>query len=431
MPDELDNIVPQDDPESVTRRRFLTGAAAAGVSLPAAAALTSCSTSGGSSSAASNPAAGPIDASLVSFDGTHQAGITTPAPAYAIVAAFDTVATSREQLQGVFRTLTDTARSILAGPLPAAGAAVYPPTDNGVLGPDPEPDHLTITVGVGSSLFDARFGLSARKPVKLVQMPRFHNDDLDPARVHGDLVIQICADHEDTCLRALRLLAKNTRGSLTVRWLQDGFQRPNTSGPGTTSTRNLLGFKDGTANPSTTDDALMDELVWVAPGGSEPAWASGGSYLVVRMIRMLVERWDRTSLSEQENIIGRHKDSGAPLGQNGEADTPAFATDAANTRTPVDAHIRLANPRTPETANQRILRRGFSFSNGFDSAGQLDQGLLFVAYQQDVERGFATVQQRLDKEPLEEYIKPVGGGYFFALPGVDEHQYLGQTLLEG
>jgi deferrochelatase/peroxidase EfeB len=263
-------------------------------------------------------------------------------------------------------------------------------------------------------------------------MPRFHNDDLDPARVHGDLVVQICADHDDACLRALRLIAKNTRGSLTVRWLQAGFQRPNASpdGPATTSTRNLLGFKDGSANPSATDDSIMDQLVWVQPGGQEPAWATGGSYMVVRMIRMLVERWDRTSLTEQQNIIGRDKDTGAFLDGAHEGADPVFATDASDTRTPVDAHIRLANPRTPETANQRILRRGFSFSNGFDAAGQLDQGLLFVAYQQDVERGFATVQRRLDREPLEEYIKPVGGGYFFALPGVDAQGYLGQSLLE-
>jgi deferrochelatase/peroxidase EfeB len=264
----------------------------------------------------------------------------------------------------------------------------------------------------------------------LTRMPRFANDRLDPARTHGDLVVQICADQKDACLHALRLLLRDTRGAFVLRWMEEGFQRPNALGPGQTSTRNLLGFKDGTANPDPSASRLMDDLVWVPAGGEEPAWTAGGSYMVVRLIRMLVERWDRTSLAEQEAIVGRNKDSGASLDAVAEADAPAFATDPADQRVALDAHIRLANPRTPGTANQRILRRGFSFSRGFDEAGQLDQGLLFVAYQQDVERGFATIQRRLDHEPLEEYIEPDGGGYFFAVPGVDEHHYLGQTLLE-
>jgi deferrochelatase/peroxidase EfeB len=227
------------------------------------------------------------------------------------------------------------------------------------------------------------------------------------------------------------MLMRATRSTLVLRWMQEGFQQPNTLGGGRSSTRNLLGFKDGTANPDPGDDALMDQLVWVGRGQvGEPAWTEGGSYMVVRIIQNHVEFWDRTALATQEGIIGRHKDSGAPLDGTRETDVPDFAADPKGETFRLDAHIRLANPRTEATKRNRILRRGFSYSDGFDASGQLDQGLLFVCYQQDLDRGFVTVQERLDGEALEEYVRPVGGGFFFALPGVrDGRDWLGRGLL--
>jgi len=208
-----------------------------------------------------------------------------------------------------------------------------------------------------------------------------------------------------------------TRASLTLRWMASGFVRPNTLTGGQVSTRNLLGFKDGTANPAPTDEPLMDELVWVQPGDAEPAWAVGGSYQVVRVIRNRVEFWDRTALKTQELIIGRTKVVGAPLDGQRETDIPQFDEDPDGAMTPLTAHIRLANPRTPETEKNRILRRGYNYSNGFTPDGQLDQGLLFVCFQRSLDDGFMTVQKRLDGEALEEYIRPVGGGFFFVPPG--------------
>ena len=304
-----------------------------------------------------------------------------------------------------------------------------PPPDNLILGPAPQADALTITVGLGASMFDDRYGLAGRRPVRLVEMPAFPHDQLAAERSHGDLVVQICGGSNETCIHALRRLMRATRDSMVVRWMVPGFNQPNTLGPGRSSTRNLLGFKDGTANLDAADTALMDELVWVRAGGDEPAWTAGGSYHVVRIIRMRVEFWDRTPLRTQETIIGRHKDTGAPLGQTAETDVPDFAADPDGERFRLDGHIRLANPRTPDTAGNRILRRGFSYSLGFDTAGHFDQGLLFQCFQRDLDAGFVTVQNRLNGEALEEYITPVGGGFFFALPGVrDARDWYGRAL---
>jgi deferrochelatase/peroxidase EfeB len=263
----------------------------------------------------------------------------------------------------------------------------------------------------------ARYGLAARRPRQLTPMPNFPNDALDPARSHGDVLVQICATHRDTVVHTARELLRGVRGALQVRWSLDGFSSARRGPTPRSSPRNLFAFRDGTANPDVRDAALMNRLVWIDSALGEPAWTGGGTYQVVRAIRMHVEFWDRVGLTEQQNMIGRVRDSGAPLGGAEEFEDPRYDLDPDGKRIPLEAHIRLANPRTPQTADQRILRRGFNCQRGFDAAGQLDQGLMFVAFNQDVARQFATIQQRLATEPMIDYITPVGGGYFFAPPG--------------
>ncbi|NJR65310.1 MAG: deferrochelatase/peroxidase EfeB [Leptolyngbyaceae cyanobacterium CRU_2_3] len=365
----------------------------------------------------------------VPFFGLHQAGITTPSPASALMVAFKVTPKTRADLTHLFQRLTDRIEFLMAGGTPQAIDPKFPPADSGILGPRVYPDNLTITVALGASLFDQRFGLAHLKPRHLAEMPSFPNDQLDPDLCHGDLMLQFCANTAETNLHALRDILKNLSDALVLSWKIEGFQQPNTlKGEHQTSVRNLLGFKDGTANLNPQDQKRMDQLVWVQ-AGSEPAWTTGGSYQVVRVVRNLVERWDRTPLQEQEQIIGRKKDTGAVLGYHQESDIPNYDRDRKGQQIPLDAHIRLANPRKSDLG--LILRRGFNYSRSFDNAGQLDMGLLFVCFQSNLQTGFITVQERLNGEPLEEYIKPIGGGYFFALPGVPaKGQYLGQALLE-
>ncbi|WP_158743708.1 Dyp-type peroxidase, partial [Acidisphaera sp. L21] len=287
------------------------------------------------------------------------------------------------------------------------------------------------TVAVGSSLFDDRYGLAKAKPRALVPMKQFPNDALDSDFCHGDLLLQFNANTAETNIHALRDIVKNTPELLALRWKMDGFLPPHTVKKQSRDTvRNLMGFKDGTENLDPRDTSLMDRIVWVQPGADEPAWTIGGSYQVVRLIRMLVERWDRTPLQEQQTIFGRDKTEGAPLGMAHEHDKPNYATDPEGEAIPLTAHIRLANPRTKATDSSLILRRAYNFSRGLTKAGQMDMGLIFGCFQADLEKGFLTVQARLNGEALEEYIKPFGGGYFFALPGVaDKSTYYGEALL--
>ncbi len=398
----------------LTRGAMLTGAAGAALAGGARAADLAPS----SDALPTTPGAAVEGANLATtqpFSGAHQSGILNPPPAQATLLALDSLAPDRATLVEGLQALSARARELAIGGAVPLLEVDAPAADSGTLGPDNAPDALTITIAFGASLFDGRYGLASQRPAELTEMPTFPVDQLDPKISHGDILVQICAQHRDTVVHTVRELVRTVRGTFQQRWTMDGFSGANRGPSPKNNPRNLFAFRDGTGNPDTTDSSLMNQLVWA--GAGEPSWAVGGTYQVVRIIRMHVEFWDRVGLSEQENMIGRARDTGAPLGGTSEFEDPRYDLDPKGERIPLDAHIRLANPRTQATAQQRILRRGFSYHRGFDEAGQLDQGLLFVAFNRNPSAQFAVIQERLNSEPMTDYITPIGGGYFFAPPG--------------
>ena len=369
-------------PFNFSRRSFLSGlAATAALSGPAAAANAQSSLAGSSfgsskrsEGAADHASPSPrteADAPLeLPFHGEHQQGIVTPAQKYSEVVALDVQFTEKSRLEKLLRTVTERARILTSGGATAADGIGYPAGDSGELGPQLPTDSLSITLAVGNSLFDDRFGLKPHKPVHLSSMQAFADDTLEEELCHGDLALQICADQHDTVIHALRDILRHTRGDVAVRWRQNGYMNePRPSG----TQRNHLGFKDGIVNPAEKD---QDKLVWA--GTDEPDWAAGGSYMVVRLIAMYTEFWDRISIAEQEQIFGRDRATGGPLSGGDEYAEPNYLDDATGDVIPTDAHIRLANPRTPETADQLMLRRAYNYDNGVRDNGTLDVGLVFI-----------------------------------------------------
>lgn len=436
---------PNDDrsrPADGSRRSFLAGAGAAGAAAVAGLGLAACS-SDGESPSGSGATAGAIESptEVVPFAVDRQAGVLrAPMPA-GIVAALDVTTDDRDALATTMQALSteigQLMRDTAIEPVDPADE-ILPPADSGAVDEGTGTAGLAVTVAVGSSLFDDRFGLADLRPTELVPMPLFRNDFLvESARSHGDLLVTISAPSPQLAAFALHQIVRVTERRMQLRWVQEGHNQllTNRDRPdGLAPSRNLMGFRDGTSNLDTGDAGEMDRYVWVQPGDDEPEWAVGGTYQAARVIRMLIEFWATAALVRQEQIFGRHRDTGAPLGQVDESDVPAFADDPSDDTVPRRSHMRLANPRTPGTG--RILRRGFSFLNGADAEGRLDQGLLFLCYQRSLRSGFLEVQSRLDGEPLEDYVKPVGGGLYFVLPGPGDDGngagggWLGRSLFE-
>ncbi|MFB9239753.1 iron uptake transporter deferrochelatase/peroxidase subunit [Plantactinospora siamensis] len=374
----------------------------------------------------------------VPFHGANQAGIVTPAQDRLHFVAFDVLTRDRDRLVEMLRQWTAAAARMTAGRDAGTIGAVNgipeaPPDDTGeALGLPPS--GLTITVGFGPTLFrDAsgrdRFGLAARRPAALAELPRFAGDALRPEISGGDLCVQACANDPQVAVHAIRNLARIGMGVVSVRWSQLGFGRTSSTSRDQATPRNLFGFKDGTANLKAEDTDLLRDHLWVLPGDG-PDWMTGGSYLVTRKIRMTVETWDRSSLAEQEAVVGRTKGAGAPLGRTAEFDEPDFAAtgDDGQPVIPVDSHVRLAHPDT--NGGARLLRRGYNFVDGSDGLGRLDAGLFFMAYQRDPRRQFVPIQTRLSRnDAMNEYLRHVSSAIFACPPGVrDAADFFGAAL---
>jgi deferrochelatase/peroxidase EfeB len=380
----------------------------------------------------------PSTASGFAFHGRHQAGITTPAQDRLHFAAFDLTTDSREDLLALLRGWTEAARTMTSGkPIGAGEPTPYdaPPADTGeALGLPPS--GLTLTFGFGPTLFEKdgvdRFGLSGRRPRGLHPLPHFPGDNLDPSRSDGDLCVQACADDPQVAVHAIRNLARLGFGTAAVRWAQLGFGRTSSTSTSQATPRNLFGFKDGTANLKAEQQSLLESFVWVQPGDDPDAeWMAGGSYLVARRISMRIETWDRTSLREQEHLVGRDRHHGAPLSGGGEFSRPDFEIRGSDgPLIPLNAHVRLAHPT--QNDGVQILRRGYNFADGSDPLGRLDAGLFFIAFVRDVDRHYIPMQMKLSAhDGLMEYLQHTASGLFAVPPGIRPGEYVGQRLFEG
>jgi deferrochelatase/peroxidase EfeB len=407
----------------ISRRNLLksAGVGAAGITLGAGGYLV-----GQESAEASGEGTGSVP-----FYGEHQAGIATPAQDRLFFASFDLLTESPAELRELMREWTLAAAEMTAGEMigDVNDVELAPPDDTGeTVGH--LPSNLTVTFGFGPGLFERRrLGLAAKRPAALREIPPLPADELNALESGGDICVQACSDDPQVAFHAIRNLARIGRGTVAMRWSQLGFGRTASTTRAQDTPRNLMGFKDGTVNIKAEDGAAMDRFVWV--GGEGPAWMRGGTYMVTRRIRMLLEIWDRSSLEDQEQTIGRAKYSGAPLGGEDEFEPlPLDEKQSSGLPTiPVDAHVRLASAQLND--GERILRRGYSFTDGVDeSLGELEAGLFFIAFQRDPEKQFVAIQRRLGSmDALNEYIKHVGSAVFAVPPGARKGGYVGETLL--
>ena len=355
----------------------------------------------------------------IPFYGKRQSGVTTPIQRQVYFAVLDLATEDLETIRGIFKSWTTYIARMMQGELVEAykSNTMLPPTDTGeAVGMGTE--RLTITVGVSPSFLD-KLKLTSKKLPELEDLPKFARDQLQEAFTGGDICIQACAEDAQVAFHAVRNLLRKGREHLTLKWSQTGYAAITSQG---STPRNLFGFKDGTANVTSQDD--FDRVIWC----DQDNWMKNGTYLIVRRVQMHLETWDRTSLKEQENTFGRHRDSGAPLGAVDEFDPVdlELKDDKGNLVIPEDCHVRLA-----KEVGEEIYRRAFSYANGIDPrTGQFDAGLLFISFQKDPQQ-FIKVQKNLGtKDKLNEYITHVGSGLFAILPGVEEGGYLGQSLFE-
>lgn len=355
----------------------------------------------------------------IPFYGKCQSGITTPIQRQVYFAVLDLATEDLETIRGIFKSWTTYIARMMQGELVEAykSNTMLPPTDTGeAVGMGTE--RLTITVGISPTFLD-KLKLSSKKLPELEDLPKFARDQLQEAFTGGDICIQACAEDAQVAFHAVRNLLRKGREHLTLKWSQTGYAAITSQG---STPRNLFGFKDGTANVTSQDD--FDRVIWC----DQDNWMKNGTYLIVRRVQMHLETWDRTSLKEQENTFGRHRDSGAPLGAVDEFDPVdlELKDDKGNLVIPEDCHVRLA-----KEVGEEIYRRAFSYANGIDPrTGQFDAGLLFISFQKDPQQ-FIKVQKNLGtKDKLNEYITHVGSGLFAILPGVEEGGYLGQSLFE-
>lgn len=421
-----DKLHPARETGKFSRRELLKGAVAGASAL----AIPTVSYAHGQATAARDPE-DKIDLSRqYSFYGHEgQVGISTPPQRHIMFMTFDLTTSTRQDLQVLLARWSSAIAQLMKG---GTIGQVEPARDSGVgmdtgEAMDLGPASLTVTVGLGPRVFTDTFGLTQHKPVLMRNLMQLPSDDMQPELTGGDLSLQACADDPQVAYHAIRDLARiaKSTGAAQTRWTVMGFGRAS-AGKGQSTPRNLFGFKDGTRN--ITGKADFDKYVWIKDGG--PAWQQNGSYQVVRKIKIHIESWDTDRVSDQNNVFGRHKVSGAPLTGTKEFDTPDFKKKDAdgNLIIPATAHISLASHENNQGI--KILRRSYNYTDGLNNMAQLDAGLLFISYQKDPAQ-FEALQTRLgSSDALNEYISHIGSGIFFVPPAPKEGSYIGAEMFE-
>lgn len=416
------------DNSGVSRRRMLGGAMLAGLTGTAVGAVGGGFAGYATAATQRNDDNDTVDLrrSYPFYGQAHQGGIATLPQRYAVFMSFSLAdSASRRDLQSLLARWSAAAAVLQQGnPVGTVQpqVEVQPPTDTGeAYGLSPA--SLTVTVGLGPSLFGERFGLSARRPAVFTDLPPLNGDNLDPRLHGGDLSVQACADDPQVCYHAVRNLARLGRNIVSPFWAVLGFGRAS-AGPGQHTPRNLLGFKDGTRNITT--QAEYDRFVWI--DNSDQSWMNGGTYQVVRKIRMLMETWDVDRVGNQQKIFGRTKEEGAPLSGKAEFDTPNFSAKGADGDPLIDPRSHIGLAARENNDGIMIRRRSYNYTDGLDTNGQLNAGLLFVSYQNDPQH-FIRLQNRLGaNDLLNEYIRHIGSAIFAVPPAPAEGHYIAQSL---
>ncbi|MGH3631115.1 MAG: Dyp-type peroxidase [Sciscionella sp.] len=389
------------------------------------------------------------------FYATHQSGIITDTQQHTVLAAFDLTSNEKADLVSLLQTWTTLGAKLVTGtsntvPIyvssktadsnayaDATGAST---TDDSLEAYQLGAARLTLTVGFGRSLFmdtagKDRMGLASKLPAALIDLPHFSGEQLVAADSGGDLFLQACADSPQVAFHAVRSIARIAPDVAALRWTQLGFSPGNNAG----TPRNLMGFKDGTMNSNVHPPKDLDSTLWA--GSEGPSWMAGGSYLVYRRIRITLEHWDRLAPNLQEQVIGRQKLNGAPLGAQEEFDALDLDTRDSNGSyvIPQTAHVRLAAAQANKGAV--IVRRAFSYNNGttqfverwppWRQALEYDAGLLFLSYQKDPRTGFVPINQNLaETDAMNQFTTHTASAVFAVPPGASgPGDWIGNALL--
>ena len=211
--------------------------------------------------------------------------------------------------------------------------------------------HLSCNVGIGSDAWD-RLGLETR-PAQLHPFAEVRGSAHTAVATPGDLLFHIRAERGDLCFELERLILNALGEAITVVDEVQGFRY--------FDARDLLGFVDGTENP--TGNALYEATLI----GEEDAVFAGGSYVVVQKYLHNLTAWGELSVEEQERIIGRTKLDDV---ERDDADDAGGRKSHRSLNTIVDA----------DGTEHDILRDNMPFGR----PGQGEFGTYFIGYARDL-----------------------------------------------